>query len=94
MSYLKFKHNSQLVFDPSYSKRDQSNFQECDWADFYECAVETIPPSSPLLRERGNLLPNFVLGPSISEKLPAEVLTVLGSGRIGGIDVAIVVMLL
>ena len=35
------------MFDLSYPKIDHSNFQECDWTDFYEVAVEAIPPNAP-----------------------------------------------
>ena len=47
MGYLKFRHNSRLAFDPSYPDTDHSSFQECDWADFYEGAVEAILPMNP-----------------------------------------------
>ena len=36
MGYLKLRYNSRLVFDPSYSDIDHSNFQKCNWKDFYE----------------------------------------------------------
>ena len=49
MGYLKVRHNSRLMFDPSYPDIDHSNFQEYDWTDFYECAVEAITPNAPLL---------------------------------------------
>ena len=48
MGYLKIRQNSRLMFDPSYPNIDHSNFQECDWKDFYEGAVEVIPPNIPL----------------------------------------------
>ena len=47
MHYLKLRHNSRLVFDPSYPDKDLSNFGECDWTDFYEGAVEVITPGDP-----------------------------------------------
>ena len=50
MIYLKLRHNSRLAFDPSYPNMEQSNFQDCDWKDFYEGAVEPIPPNAPLPR--------------------------------------------
>ena len=40
MGYLKLKHNSRLTVDPSYPDIDKSNFQKCDWTDFYEGEVE------------------------------------------------------
>ena len=39
MGYLKLRHNSRLMFDPSYPNIDHSNFWDCDWTDFYEGAV-------------------------------------------------------
>ena len=53
MGYLMLRHNSRLGFDPSYPNIDHSNFWKCDWTDFYEGAVEAIPPNGPPPRERG-----------------------------------------
>ena len=47
MGYLKLRQNSRLVFDPSYLDIDHSSFQECEWTDFYDGAVEAIPPNTP-----------------------------------------------
>ena len=47
MGYLKLRHNSRSAFDPSYPDIDHSNFWECNWTDFYEGAVEAIPPNAP-----------------------------------------------
>ena len=52
MGCLKLEHNSRLVFIPTYDEIDQSNFQECDWADFYEGAVEPVPPNPQSLRDK------------------------------------------
>ena len=30
MGYLKLRHNSRLVFDPSYPNIDHSNFRDCN----------------------------------------------------------------
>ena len=46
MGYLKLRHNSRLAFDPSYPVIDQSNFQECDWTDVSDSAVEAIPSNA------------------------------------------------
>ena len=46
MGYLKLRHNSRLVFDPSYPDTDPYNFCECDWADFYDGLVEAIPTNT------------------------------------------------
>ena len=48
MDYLKLRRNTKLAFEPSYPNIDYSNLQECDWTDFYEGAVESIPPNAPL----------------------------------------------
>ena len=46
-SYLKIKHNSRMVFDPTYPDIDMSQFKECDWKAFYPGAKEAIPPNMP-----------------------------------------------
>ena len=60
IGYLKLSHNSILVFDLSYPERDHSNFWEFDWTDFYESAVEAIPPDAPPPREKEVSLWMFV----------------------------------
>ena len=50
--YLKNKHNSRMIFDPSYPSIDESNFKQCDWKDFYGNVTEAIPPHAPV--PRGN----------------------------------------
>ena len=50
MGYLKLRHNSSLAFNPSHPNLEHSNFWECDWTDFYEGAVEAIPPNAPLMQ--------------------------------------------
>ena len=47
MGYLKLRHYSRLVFDPSYPDIDHSNFWESDWTNFYDGAMEAIPPNIP-----------------------------------------------
>ncbi len=47
MAYLKAKHNSRLVFDPTYSNIDLSNFQTCEWKEFYGDVKEGIPLDAP-----------------------------------------------
>jgi hypothetical protein len=46
-AYLEKKHNSRLVFDPTYPTIDHSQFKECDWKSFYGDAKEAIPPNAP-----------------------------------------------
>ena len=46
-SYLKKRHNSGLVFDPTYSDTDQSKFQQHDWKNFYGDIKEVTPSDMP-----------------------------------------------
>jgi hypothetical protein len=46
-AYLEKKHNSRLVFDPSYPDIDMREFKECEWKEFYGDAKEAIPPNAP-----------------------------------------------
>jgi len=45
--YLKRKHNSRLVFDPTYPDIDSSVFIQHDWKHFYGDVAEAIPPNAP-----------------------------------------------
>lgn len=47
MAYLRQKHNSRLIFDPSYPDIDMTNFKECDWREFYGEVAEAIPTDAP-----------------------------------------------
>ena len=48
MSYLRNKHNSRLVLDPTYSRIDYSEFKSNeDWAAFYGDVEEAILPNAP-----------------------------------------------
>ena len=47
MSYLSKKHNSRLVFDPTYPDISWSDFQHHDWEEFYGPVAEAIPPDAP-----------------------------------------------
>ena len=51
--YLKHKHNSTLVYDPSYPDIDHSVFKSCDWKEFYGNVTEAIPPNAPPARGKG-----------------------------------------
>jgi hypothetical protein len=48
-AYLKIKHNSRMVFDPSYPDTDMTCFKECDWKLFYGDVKEA---KKPFLRMR------------------------------------------
>ena len=49
-AYLKVKHNSRMVFDPSYPEIDKSDFKICDWKNFYGNAKKAIPTDVPEAR--------------------------------------------
>ena len=46
-SYLKYKKNSVMIFDPSYPEIDHDNFPKRDWNNFYGEVKEEIPPLMP-----------------------------------------------
>ena len=45
--YLKIKHNSQQVYDPTYPDIDMSNFIQTDWESIYGDVKEAIPLEKP-----------------------------------------------
>jgi hypothetical protein len=47
MGYLQLKHNSRLIFDPTYPDIDQTAFPSFDWMEFYGNVEEAIPPDMP-----------------------------------------------
>ena len=47
MGYLKLKHNTRLVFDPTYPKIDMTMFPKQTWDEFYGDVEETIPDNMP-----------------------------------------------
>ena len=47
MGYLQLKHNSQLIFDPTYPDMDQNAFPSYDWTEFYRNVEEEICPNMP-----------------------------------------------
>lgn len=59
-AYLDKKHNSRIVFDPTYPDIDMSKFKECDWRAFYGDAKEAIPPNAPEARGKSVDLRLFV----------------------------------
>jgi hypothetical protein len=42
-AYLEKKHNSRLVFDPTYPQINMDEFKECDWKEYYGEVMEAIP---------------------------------------------------
>jgi hypothetical protein len=47
MGYLKQKHNTQLVSDPTYLTIDMDSFPKYDWTEFYGDVEEAIPSDMP-----------------------------------------------
>jgi hypothetical protein len=47
MSYLSQKHNTQLIFDPTYPKLDMGQFPQYNWTEFYGNVEEAIPVDMP-----------------------------------------------
>ncbi len=47
MGYLQLKHNSQLIFDPTYPVIDQTAFPSFDWTEFHGNMEEAIAPDMP-----------------------------------------------
>jgi hypothetical protein len=48
MGYLKQKHNTRLVFDPTYPTIDRDFFPQYDWTEFYGDVEEAIPSDMPM----------------------------------------------
>ena len=46
-AYLKKRHNSRIVLDPTYLNEPQGEFIECNWREFYGNVKEPIPPNAP-----------------------------------------------
>jgi hypothetical protein len=47
MSYLSQKHNTRLIFDPTYPKIDMGQFSQYNWTEFYGNVEEAIPVDMP-----------------------------------------------
>ena len=67
--YLKKRHNSRVVLDPTYPDIDMGMFKKCEWKDFYGDAVEAIPPNAPEPRGKEVDLRLFVDSDHAGEKL-------------------------
>ena len=46
-AYLSIKHNSRMVFDPTYPDIDMSQFKECERRTLYASTKESIPGNTP-----------------------------------------------
>ena len=58
--YLKNKHNSRMVFDPTYPDIDMTVFKEQDWESFYGDVKEAVPLDMPEPRGKSVDLRMFV----------------------------------
>jgi hypothetical protein len=47
MGYLWLKHNSRLIFDPTYPDTDQTAFPSFEWMEIYGNVEEVSPPDMP-----------------------------------------------
>ncbi len=47
MSYLQYKHITQLIFDRTYPKIDMESFPQFNWTKFYGDVEEAIPVDMP-----------------------------------------------
>ena len=47
VAYLNNKHNTTMVFNPSYPVINLLDFKRCDWRTFYGDVKEAIPPRMP-----------------------------------------------
>ena len=68
-SYLKWKHNTRMVFDPTYPMIDMADFKQRDWANFYGDVKEAIPPNAPRALGKEVDLRLFVDSDHAGEKL-------------------------
>ena len=68
-SYLAIRHNTVMVFDPSYPEFDESRFVKHDWGNFYGKVKETIPPNAPLARGKEVVIRCFVDADHAGDKL-------------------------
>jgi hypothetical protein len=47
IGYLREKHNTRFIFDPTYPKINENDFPQFDWAEFYGNLTEAIPTDMP-----------------------------------------------
>ena len=60
-SYLKSKHNAEMIFDPTESEIDDNQFEREDWSSsVYMNAKETLPANMPESRSFGFKIRAFV----------------------------------
>ena len=56
MGYLKLRHNSRLMFDPSHPNKDHINFWDCDWTVFMKVQWKLSHQCTTTKREIGGSL--------------------------------------
>ena len=59
-AYMRGRHNSCMIFDPSYPEVEKEDFKECDWKTFYGDVKEAIPPNAPPPRGKDVTIRLFV----------------------------------
>ena len=59
-AYLDNRHNSTMVFDPSYPDIDMTKFKQVDWSQYYGKLKEPLPPNAPQPRGKEVELRLFV----------------------------------
>ena len=47
MGYLRLKHNTRLIFDPTYPIINEDDFPQFDWTTFYGDVTEAVPTDMP-----------------------------------------------
>jgi hypothetical protein len=47
IGYLREKHNTRFIFDPTYPKINENDFPQFDWTEFYGDVAEAIPTDMP-----------------------------------------------
>ena len=67
--YLKNKHNSQIVFDPSYPLIKYSDFCEENWESAYGKLEEEIPDNVPKNRGKGFIVETYVGADHVGHKV-------------------------
>jgi hypothetical protein len=69
-AYLKKKHNTRMVFDPSYPFVDEERFKsDLDWTALYGDVKETIPPNVPEPRGKEVVIWHYVDADHAGEQL-------------------------
>jgi len=59
-TFLKYHHNSSIVFDPSYPEIDYDKFERKDWQNFYGIDREQLPGNMPEPMEKEFIIQYFV----------------------------------